>query len=58
MSDLNLQPENNQVETAKKKCCGKIKGFFTREAKEGQRVLNWKFGVLVAVLVVVVWVIL
>lgn len=53
MSDLNLQPETNET-PAKKKCCGKIKGFFTKEAKEGQRVLNWKFGVLVAVVIVVV----
>ena len=56
ISDLNLQPENNET-PAKKKCCGKIKGFFTKEAKEGQRVLNWKFGVLVAVVILVVWII-
>jgi hypothetical protein len=55
MSDLNLQPETETP--AKKKCCGKIKGFFTKEAKEGQRVLNWKFGVLIAVVVLIVWII-
>ncbi len=60
MSDLNLQPETTEtVETAqpKKKCCGKMKGFFTKEAKEGQRVLNWKFWVLLLVVLAIIWII-
>lgn len=59
MSEVKLQPENGtEAVSAKKKCCGKIKNFFTKEAKEGQRVPNWKFGVAVAVVVVVLWVVL
>lgn len=58
MSDLNLQPETTEeAAPAKKKCCGKVKNFFTKEAKEGQRVANWKLWVLVVVVLAVIWVI-
>ena len=60
MSDLNLQPETNGQEavSAKKKCCGKIKDFFTKESKEGKRVYNWKFAVLVVAVIAIVWIVL
>ena len=47
MSDLNLQPETTETPAKSPKCCGgSVKRLgFTKEAKEGQRVLNWKFGV-------------
>ena len=56
MSDLNLQPETTET-PAKKKCCGKVKNFFTKEAKEGQRVFNWKFGGLVVAVLLIIWII-
>ena len=57
MSENKLKTEN-ATEVAPKKCCSKIKAFFTNEAKEGQRVVNWKFWVLAVVVVALVWVIL
>lgn len=60
MSNLNMQPETTETPEftpAKKKCCGKIKGFFTREAKEGQRVPNWKFGILLVAVLLIIWII-
>ena len=62
MSDLNMQPETTPETTpeatpAKKKCCGKVRGFFTREAKEGQRVPNWKFGILLVAVLLIIWII-
>lgn len=59
MSDLNMSPETPKEESeccAMKKPC-KVKTFFTNEAKEGQRVPNWKFGVLVAVVLLIVFII-
>ena len=59
MSDLNLQPDNNPETTSvKKKCCGKFKNFFTREAVAGQRVYNWKFAVLIVAVIAIVWIVL
>ena len=41
------------------KCCGRIQGFFTREDQNGCRVLNWKCGVAIAlVIVVLAWIII
>ena len=60
MTDLNLQPEPTETPAeapAKKKCCGKIRSFFTKEAKEGQRILNGKFWVALVVVLVIVWII-
>ncbi len=58
MTDLNMHPEtpnDNEISSEKKPC--RVKTFFTSEAKEGQRVLNWKFGVLIAVVLVIAFII-
>ncbi len=53
MTEQNLTA--NSCATTKKSC--KVKNFFTKEAKEGQRVPNWKFFALIVVVLFVAWLI-
>ena len=59
MATANSKSENDTENSSiKKKCCNKIKNFFTKEVKEGQRTFNWKFIVLIIVVIlVIVWLI-